>query len=379
MSKMVCEICGTTYDDASGVCPVCGWNSGNTLDAADNMDDVLNDDFQLDDLDEVISDVPPQKGKAVFDYDAVNPRRRQPAAPATPPTSPKPARPAKPARPVQPAPVEEEEEEEEESGSNKFLVIILVVLILALLAVSGYIAYTKLWKPDRVGSDVNKPQETVATEPVDYSDPVSTEPQVTETTEETEPTIPCTELSLVASMDKLTTPGQYWRLMVKYAPDNTTDTVTYTSGDESVVTVDEYGRVTAVGEGETVIVIQCGDKRIETPAVVSYAAEETTETTASAPAEGTSGTGTSSGTTVATPSSGVLKLKKTDITFSRQGVYITLELENGISADSVKWSTSDSGVANVYNGQVTAIGRGVCVVRAEYNGQVAECVVRCKF
>ena len=379
MSKMVCEICGTTYDDASGVCPVCGWNSGNTLDAADNMDDVLNDDFQLDDLDEVISDVPPQKGKAVFDYDAVNPRRRQPAAPATPPTSPKPARPAKPARPVQPAPVEEEEEEEEESGSNKFLVIILVVLILALLAVSGYIAYTKLWKPDRVGSDNNKPQETVATETVDYSDPVNTEPQVTETTEETEPTIPCTELSLVASMDKLTTPGQYWRLMVKYAPDNTTDTVTYTSGDESVVTVDEYGRVTAVGEGETVIVIQCGDKRIETPAVVSYAAEETTETTASAPAEGTSGTGTSSGTTVATPSSGVLKLKKTDITFSRQGVYITLELENGISADSVKWSTSDSGVANVYNGQVTAIGRGVCVVRAEYNGQVAECVVRCKF
>ena len=83
--------------------------------------------------------------------------------------------------------------------------------------------------------------------------------------------------------------------------------------------------------------------------------------------------------TVATPSSGVLKLKKTDITFSRQGVYITLELENGISADSVKWSTSDSGVANVYNGQVTAIGRGVCVVKAEYNGQVAECVVRCKF
>ena len=340
------------------------------------MDDITNDDFQLDDLDDVISDVPPQKGKAVFDYDAVNPRRRQPAAPAAAPASPKPARPA---GPVKPAPVEEEEEEGEESGSNKFLVIILVVLILALLAVSGYIAYTKLWKPDRVGSDDNKPQETVATQPVENTDPVITQETVTETTEETEPTIPCTELSLVASMDKLTTPGQYWRLMVKYAPENTTDTVTYTSGDESVVTVDEYGRVTAVGEGETVIVIQCGDKRIETPAVVSYATEETTEATTAAPAEGTSGTGTSSGTTVATPSSGVLKLKKTDITFSRQGVYITLELENGISADSVKWSTSDSGVANVYNGQVTAIGRGVCVVKAEYNGQVAECVVRCKF
>ena len=165
---------------------------------------------------------------------------------------------------------------------------------------------------------------------------------------------------------------------MKYAPEDTTDKVTYTSGDESVVTVDEYGRVTAVGEGETVIVIACGDKRIETPAVVSFDTEATEATTA-APAEGTSGTGTSGSGTVATPSSGVLKLKKTDITFSVRGVYVTLELENGISPESVKWSTSDSSIATVYNGNVTALGRGVCVIRAEYEGQVAECVVRCNF
>lgn len=364
MSKIVCDICGTSYEEASGVCPVCGWKPGTSLDTADDMDDILNDDFQIDDFDGDDSGIPPQKGKAVFDYDAVNTRRRQPA---TPP------------RPVKPAPApagDDDDEEEEEPGSNKFLVIILVILILALLAVSGYIAYTKLWKPDQMGSDANKPQETVTAESLESTE--DTEPLLAETTEATEPTVPCTELSLVASMDKLTFAGQYWRLMVKYAPEDTTDTVTYTSGDESVVTVDEYGRVTAVGEGETVIVIQCGDKRIETPAVVSFATE-TTEATTAAPAEGTSGTGTSSGSTVATPSSGVLKLKKTDITISRRGVYVTLELENGISADSVKWSTSDSSIATVYNGNVTALGRGTCVIRAEYNGQVAECVVRCNF
>ena len=86
------------------------------------------------------------------------------------------------------------------------------------------------------------------------------------------------------------------------------------------------------------------------------------------------------GTTVATPSNGgVLKLKKTDITIGRRGVYVTLELENGISAESVKWSTSDSSIATVYNGNVTALNKGTCVIRAEYNGQTAECVVRCKF
>lgn len=360
MSKMVCDICGTTYEEASGICPVCGWKPGENLSSTGSVDDLMDEDFNLDDLDDDAA-VPPQKGKAVFDYDAVNTRRRQ---------SPKPA-------PVQ---EKEEDDEEEEAGSNKFLVFILVVLILALLAVSGYIAYTKLWKPEKMGSDDNKPQETITAEPLETTAhlDVTTEPTTEATTEATEPTVPCTELSLVAGMDKLTFAGQYWRLMVKYAPDNTTDKVTYTSGDESVVTVDEYGRVTAVGEGETVILIQCGDKRVETPAIVSFETE-TTETTA-APAAGTSGTGTTAGTNVATPSNGtVLKLKKSDITIGRRGVYVTLELENGISAESVTWSTSDSGVATVYNGNVTAIGKGTCVIRAEYNGQVAECIVRCKF
>lgn len=375
MSKMVCEICGTTYDDAAGVCPVCGWKPGQTLDTAGDMDDILNDDFNLEDLDETLTDDPPQKNKAVFDYDAVNPRRRPQAAAQSQPQSPKAPRPAP--TPAQP----EENEEEEESGSNKFLVIVLVVLILALLAVSAYIAYTKLWKPNQVGSDDNKPQQTVSTEPVDITQPtmevpVNTE-EVTEPTEVTEAGVPCTGLSLVASMDKLEFAGQNWRLMVKTEPEDTTDVVTFSSGDESVVTVDEYGRVTAVGEGETQILITCGEKRLETPAVVKFNTGTTEETTA-APAEGTSGTATGNGT-VATPSSGVLKLKKTDITFSVRGVYITLELENGISPESVKWSTSDSSVATVYNGNVTALGKGVCVIRAEYEGQVAECVVRCNF
>lgn len=363
MSKIVCDICGTTYDDSTGPCPVCGWNPGATLDpSSENIDDIMSDDYQLD---EEEPDAAPQKGKAVFDYDAVNTGRRRP-------------RPAAP----QPAPVQEEEEEEE-TGSNKFLVFVLVVLILALLAVSGYIAYTKLWKPSQIGSDNNKPQgDAITAEPVD----VTTEPtfviggeeatvEPTVPTIATEPTIPCTDLSLVASMDTLTFKGQNWRLLVKYAPEDTTDKVTYTSGNENVVTIDEFGRVTAVGEGETVIVIACGDKRIETPAVVSFATSET-EAPTEAPATGTSGTTTGTGT-VATPSSGVLKLKKSDITLIKRGLYVTLELENGIAAESVKWSTSDSSVATVYNGNVTAIGKGICTIRAEYNGQVAECVVRC--
>lgn len=367
MSKIVCEICGTTYDDTTGPCPVCGWNPGTQLDTTpEDLDDIMADDFQLD---EAEADEAPQKGKPVFDYDAVNPaggRRRRPTAP-------------QPAAPVQEP---QDEEEEEESGSNKFLVFVLVVLILALLAVSGYIAYTKLWKPNQKGSDANKPQDVITAQPVDETEPTVTvggeEATVATVPEVTDPTIPCTELSLVSNMDTLTFAGQNWRLLVKSAPENTTDKVTYTSGDESVVTVDEFGRVTAIGEGETVIVISCGDKRVETRAVVRFDTG-TAETPTEAPTTSAGGAA-ASGTTTAAPATGSeLRLKKSDITLNTRGLYVTLELENGIAAEDVKWSTSDSSIANVYNGNVTGIGRGVCVIRAEYNGQVAECVVRCIF
>ncbi len=376
MSKIVCDICGTSYDDTTGACPVCGWAPGSSLDSTtDDMDPILSDDLQLDDVDlEDTPSVPPQRGKAVFDYDAVNTRRRQ---------SPKPA----PRKEEE----EDDEEDDEEPGSNKFLVFILVLLILALLAVSVYIGYTKILKPNQKGDDDNKPQDSItameSTGPVvdtagvvDAADPTAdtgaSEPTDPGQTAPITSAIPCTGLSLDGSVDELTFAGQYRRISVRVTPENTTDQVTYTSGDPNVVTVDDKGHVTAVGEGQTVIVISCGSKRIDTPIVVKFAQSATEASTN--PSDAAAGTDTA----VATPAPGnILALKRngktaSDVTIGKIGVYITLELDNNIPAESVKWSTSDSSVATVYNGNVTAIGKGNCVIRAEYNGQTAECVVR---
>lgn len=361
MSKIVCDICGTSYDDAAGSCPVCGWNPNGEADAAvdENMDDVLNLNFG-DEPEEKEKPAAAPAGKAALDLSAATGRRR-PAA-----------------KPAKPADDEDEEDDEEESGSNTFLVIILVLLILALLAVSAYIGWTKFIKP-RMGSDDNKPQETVevvdSTEvPSDFTIEPETIPETTE-----DPGIPCQNLSFVGGMDTLTFKGQYWRLNVKAEPENTTDKIIYTSGDENVVTIDEYGRVTAVGEGETVIVVTCGSKRVETAAVVNYSTAATEATASDAPSsEAAPGTTT----TVATPSnSAVLSLRKHDIILP-VGTYFTLELENGLSGSDVKWSTSDSSIGAIWSDgtseKVTAQRRGVCVITAEYNGQKDTCVVRVK-
>ena len=31
MSKIICDICGTQYDDSVGSCPVCGWDQKGDL------------------------------------------------------------------------------------------------------------------------------------------------------------------------------------------------------------------------------------------------------------------------------------------------------------------------------------------------------------
>lgn len=371
MSKVSCEICGTEYDSAVGKCPVCGWSSNAEL----SVEDADFNTVFLDDLD---------VGAAPASIPKTEPfQKTAPAKKPVPEKKPAPVK--KPEPKVDEEDEDDEDDEEEESGSNVFLVIILVLLILALLGVSAYICWTKILKPRMEGGD-GKPQETVSQVETQSTENAATVVAVPEANGDS---VPCTGLTPVGSMETLTSIGQYFRLMVKAEPENTTDKIVYSSSNEAVVTIDEYGRVTAVGEGEATIVITCGDQRIETPAVVrlqqetqAAAAATTAATTpagqaTAAPAASTAPTApTATGTVTA---AGVLKLKKTDITFFRCGVYTVLELEGGIAAEDVEWMTSDSSVANVYNGTVTALGRGICIITAEYNGQTAQCIVRCKF
>ena len=52
-------------------------------------------------------------------------------------------------------------------------------------------------------------------------------------------------------------------LEVKASPENTTDTITYSSDDEKIVKVDEKGYVTPLSPGKTKIHVKCGDQSLE--------------------------------------------------------------------------------------------------------------------
>ena len=73
-----------------------------------------------------------------------------------------------------------------------------------------------------------------------------------------------------------------------------------------------------------------------------------------------------------------LKLKQTDITFKKTGVTFQLELDCDLKPEDVTWLTMNSKVAICHDGLITVLGYGTTKIVAQYGGQEAVCIVRCK-
>ena len=252
---------------------------------------------------------------------------------------------------------------EESRQLNTGLVVVLVMFIALVLLATG-ILVVKFLLPKKDSAKKETTPPTVIAETVET---VPTEEEITEA-----PTVPCTSL-FAPNVETLTAAGEMWRLNVKVSPEDTTDEITYVSENEAVVTVGVDGTLTAVGDGSTNVVITCGSQQVKCPVTVAIETEPPTEATEATEA------GEEATEETRDPSTVTLKLNRTDMTFGRLGVSYTLKPENGLTAEEVTWMTSDSSIANVNNGVVTAMGRGVAKITAKYGDQVVTCIVRCKF
>ena len=353
MKKVFCDICGTAYPSSAASCPICGSSREYALENQ-NAEAMLEAEIAA--AVEEVPAAPRKKNKEIFDYDEVNQ--------------------IKPARKLDmddddDDDDDDEDDEEEESRTNVGLVIVLVILIVLLLLTAGFFA-VKYLLPNMSKTDV--------TEPV-----VTTEALQTEPVETTDGTVPCTSITIVeGGLIELGKDGKFLMNVQAY-PEDTTDTLTYTSADEAVVTVAEDGSVTAVGEGETTITVQCGGQAVICHVTVAFEdvaetvpegtipgmeVEENTESTEAAeeivPAE-------------TAPADAALKLKKDDITISSNYTSVKLELEGNVDPATLKWFTMDSTIAICHDGVVTSTGSGMTKIYGEANGQQVVCVVRCIF
>lgn len=375
MSKIICDICGTSYPETAECCPICGCTKDS---AAVLLSEDMVEEEILEETVEKAGKFSSKKKKEIFDFDEVNADKVD--------------------REDEQNPYEDDDEDFEEAPRTSIgWIIVLTLLIVALLAAAGFI-FMRFIRPN-----------------LDGFAPAETTQAVVETyeAEETQPTqeVRCQDLIMTSGkVAELNTQGQYFMLHVIASPADTTDKIVYESSDESIVTVTEDGKLTAVSEGEATIYITCGDFQltcdvvcrfveetlppeteaapVETEAVEestgstvpeeTKAAEETKDSEATEPAEENKTETTEETKAPDTDKSGVkLKLKKTDISLA---VYyqFTLELDCDLKPEDVEWKSEHSHIATVdEKGVVTAKKSGTTSIIAKYGDQEVQCIIRC--
>ena len=143
--------------------------------------------------------------------------------------------------------------------------------------------------------------------------------------------------------------GESAQLTAIVSPDNATDkTITWSSSDATIASV-ENGSVTAHKEGTAIITAQAGDKSASCVVKVSKK---------TIPVES-------------------IELNKTSLNLTEgesETLTATLKPDNATDK-TVTWSSSDSAIASVENGNVTAHKEGIATITAKAGDKSATCIV----
>ena len=239
MSKIICDVCGTRYPDTAEQCPICGHiheTAGKPAKEVKIADDAQPATRQRVPGGRFSKENVKKRAEGTLQYEQVPVKKSKPAQKADAPKH---------------ANKEEDifAEDKHNKKSDAVLNILLVVVILALLVVTGYIFM------QYVMPALTEPEETIP--PVVQTQP-PTDPVETE-----EPTIPCDELLFEETEALMTEYEQKWLINVAAMPQDTTDKLTFTSGNELIATVDSEGCITALAEGQTTITVTCGNVKAE--------------------------------------------------------------------------------------------------------------------
>ena len=160
-----------------------------------------------------------------------------------------------------------------------------------------------------------------------------------------------TGITLSESSITLVAGGETTTLTATVTPDNATDkTVTWTSSNTSVATVED-GVVTPVAAGTATITAKAGDQTATCTVTVQAA-----------------------GSTIAVAG---ITLNETSLTLHVEDTEtLTATVTPTTATDkTVTWTSSDTGVATVENGKITAVAEGTATITAKAGEQTATCAV----
>ena len=344
MSKVICDVCGTSFPETSAQCPICG-SACNSAAAASGVESaveagaggnyVRGGRFSKGNVKKM------NEGKPVPERRGDAPRRERPAREQR----------------------REAPQQEQKDGSNKILVIVVVLLLLAIVAVCIYIG-VRFFAP-APNPNPGETQGSQQTQPSEQTQP----------SQETDPSdsIPCTGIQLSGAIIEFTDPERSQLLTVVLEPSDTTDEVTFTSSDESVAIVSESGIITPVGNGEATITVTCGD--IVKECLVHCNLSESGDSNTDTPTE-------------PSPSFVSIILKGgwlnnngiRDITLDKPGkVFNIYDSASTAAAAEITWPSKNPAIATVSNGKVTAVSKGKTEIYATYGDVQARVIIRCNW
>lgn len=330
MSKIICEICGTAYPEASTQCPICGFvrSAEAAAVAAPETDEEYSKNYTY------------VKGGR-FSKSNVKKRNR---------ANQKPNRAANAGASTS---NRGRENPPKKKKKNVGVLVISIILLLLILAFVLFLVY-KLFLPALPDVTPEEPSSSQQTDPV-------------------ETVIACTGITLDATEVTLNEIGAARMIYATPSPADTTDTLEFASSDESVATVTETGKIVAVGPGKATVTVTCGDVQeictvicqIENETEPDDPTEEPTDETTEATEE-------------PTISLENFKFYSSDITFKKKGEWCKLYVGD-IDVSLITWTSDNESVATIKDGVVTAVGKGTTKVHAEINGVTITCIVRCNF
>lgn len=318
MSKIICDVCGTTYAETADQCPICGC-------AKPENAQVVSGDAAIQETTGTYTYV---KGGR---FSKANVAKRNKAMGI--------------------ASRQDAHSDKAPSGnrSNTGLVVAMIVLILAIVAAIIFIISTL------TGGKEN--ESTV---------PATTTEAFVQTTTTTAPQeIPCTDLTIpewTISFDEL---GNSWLLNVTLTPEDATDEVEFESADPSVATVTDEGRVTAVGAGQTAITITCGEVTRTCMVVCNVETAPTTEETVAEDTEPEEDNETYH-----------TNKKDNDVSI-KVGESFNLVLKNSAGdVVDVNWTSSEDGICTIEGNTITGKAVGTTTVSVTRGGKEYYCIVR---
>ena len=240
------------------------------------------------------------------------------------------------------------------------IIVSLAIIIAAVIIVVSVIIplVTK-------GNSVTDPPITESTPPVESVLPGSTDdPVVSPPPSETIPagqtatdfTLNYTEFSLSNRYpDPIT-------LTPTFIPAGSTGTITWSSSDPEVVTVDETGKVSPGAKTGNATITASMAGGVTRTCLVHNAV--------------TSGSTASAGSSAEPSGSGAISLSRSDFTLSK--TYPSYQVTVSGTTSTPVWSIGNSAVATVSsNGTVTYVGKGTTTLTCSVDGKTLTCTVRC--